>query len=1234
MYEPAILKEYLNKLLPLVLGAKEVDLNFSLWSLWSVQENTEKLSQFANDPLVNVLYITKLLNDRKEDYPFWVSYSYDISQEITYNSNIVTSIVIIKHFSKLDPAYPIESQIQFLNLPGPATNELGFANVSPYKAFHSFIQHAITPYFDAYVNTKGVYFEDISLPHLQKYGEIPEISLNIHPVIRKAVEKSKQKNKRINIDFIDQSLLSDTQFLNRIQSDVNSWIKKIQKLTELQRDPLSDTRDTAIKEINFWLSMEPILEEIDEQLKSDPIEALALAEAISRDFNDVLLKVLDSHRLMYMDYNEFEKVIAGAEDVFITWDVLIREFTTVSRDVTRKRSDKFIPIKINPAHNILQERVAFVRNFRKRHEQLQTIVTIMSQPKDALKTVIKSENNIVQQEEGVIINAIKSMEEIKSAYESFKDIDVLDVSIEGGKILIQAENTYNERASRVENQIIANLRDRLGIRKNANEMFRVISMFSALIVRPKIHGVIQEYQKELFDTVKKDINKLKEKFIQQYRKSEASHMSQLRDIPSISGFIIWARQIERQLQIYIKRVEDAFGKDWETFEEGQKLIIECNDFKKKLDTRPIFEAWQTEICNRRDINFTGKLFKITRNRAQGNILKLEVNFDPQIITLFKEVRNLLWLDCQVLHNINTLAKVTKHVYPFAVSLIETVRIYSQTVQKVQKHPEIIMLVAAYRNEVQAMIAEGFTYEWWRFDNPENKHVTFIREFANIVSIFQDKVDALITNYEEISRLIENLKSCAYQMKKFNTNLEKIQRLVSELAYSNLDAWVAKLDKRIETILLQRLQYAISLWTTEFMSSGEVSRTFRNDSIDGDRSTITKAEKPVLEPSVHEVRIRNQVIYLDPPIEDARARWYNQLHKWLSVVCNLQRIQVSFYEICLQDRWPTSRETTYSNLLTKILDGSLEKAYEVIETKLKEVSDYVNNKWYQFQPLWDLEPNNIYDRLGDNLKIWKQILSEIKKPRTIFDNSDFEGSFGLIVVDYEQAQSKVNAKYNQWQRDIFYKFGRKLGDSMREFHSSISHSCKELENKSMENNSPSEAVALINFIEDLKSKVSKWSQDIEIFQEDQKTLERQQYYFPSDWLSIEQLEAEWSAFNEILNIRNNQIKEQIDDLRSKITIEDKFVEDKINEMVSEWDENKPIQGELKYNIATYVLSNFEARITRIKEEYDMVCRAKEVLDMDYYAESLLDDIIGELKDLKYLWSSLSQIWQSINELNYY
>lgn len=89
----------------------------------------------------------------------------------------------------------------------------------------------------------------------------------------------------------------------------------------------------------------------------------------------------------------------------------------------------------------------------------------------------------------------------------------------------------------------------------------------------------------------------------------------------------------------------------------------------------------------------------------------------------------------------------------------------------------------------------------------------------------------------------------------------------------------------------------------------------------------------LKPIVHEIRIQNQVIFLDPPIEYARQTWIQQLHDWLGtsmascssfgvtdtvlpgIICRLRRIQSSRYEIGLQMQGQTVTETTYTSLVS-------------------------------------------------------------------------------------------------------------------------------------------------------------------------------------------------------------------------------------------------------------------------------------------------------------------------------
>lgn len=90
-------------------------------------------------------------------------------------------------------------------------------------------------------------------------------------------------------------------------------------------------------------------------------------------------------------------------------------------------------------------------------------------------------------------------------------------------------------------------------------MFRIFSRFNALFVRPHIRGAIREYQTQLIQRVKDDIEALHEKFKVQYPQSKSCRLSVVRDLPPVAGSIIWIRQIDNQLTMYLKRVEDVLG---------------------------------------------------------------------------------------------------------------------------------------------------------------------------------------------------------------------------------------------------------------------------------------------------------------------------------------------------------------------------------------------------------------------------------------------------------------------------------------------------------------------------------------------------------------------------------------------------------------------------------------------------------------------------------------------------
>ncbi|CAE7719370.1 nudA [Symbiodinium sp. CCMP2592] len=133
------------------------------------------------------------------------------------------------------------------------------------------------------------------------------------------------------------------------------------------------------------------------------------------------------------------------------------------------------------------------------------------------------------------------------------------------------------------------LRDKLGAAKTATEMFRVFSRFNALFVRPRIRRAIQEYQSSLIQQVKGEGGRA--------RRSSRRPMRAPRSESIASQRAWWPpsfwRQLER-LAIYMSRVEDS-----------KKFDVSMRIFD-------IQQGYQTYL--------------------------LLVNFDEQIITLFKEAR--------------------------------------------------------------------------------------------------------------------------------------------------------------------------------------------------------------------------------------------------------------------------------------------------------------------------------------------------------------------------------------------------------------------------------------------------------------------------------------------------------------------------------------------------------------------------------------------------------------------
>ena len=109
---------------------------------------------------------------------------------------------------------------------------------------------------------------EMGLLHLQQNIDIPEIHLAPHPSVQHIIRTCQEQGRRARVQDMG-SKVEDSSYLNALQNLVNKWIKEIQKVTRMDRDP---SVGTALQEITFWLNLERALLNIQEMRDSAEVQ--------------------------------------------------------------------------------------------------------------------------------------------------------------------------------------------------------------------------------------------------------------------------------------------------------------------------------------------------------------------------------------------------------------------------------------------------------------------------------------------------------------------------------------------------------------------------------------------------------------------------------------------------------------------------------------------------------------------------------------------------------------------------------------------------------------------------------------------------------------------------------------------------------------------------------------------------------------------------------------------------
>jgi dynein heavy chain 1 len=168
-----------------------------------------------------------------------------------------------------------------------------------------------------------------------------------------------------------------------------------------------------------------------------------------------------------------------------------------------------------------------------------------------------------------------------------------------------------------------------------------------------------------------------------------------------------------------------------------------------------------------------------------------------------------------------------------------------------------------------------------------------------------------------------------------------------------------------------------------------------------------------------------------------------------------------------------------------------------------------------------------------------------------------------------------------------KFVAQLDKEMTEFKTQVSIFRRDLEIEWQEAASTDDTVGFIKYVQELKSRTKAFEKTFDVLNEGHSIVgDRERFQFTDQWLAAKR---QWQAL--LIEVENKLVyltRQEID--------QEKAVDSRTSDYLSDWEKTKPIEGNAKPDEALQCLQVFESKYSRLKEEREQVGKAKKALQL--------------------------------------
>ncbi|CEP03245.1 hypothetical protein PBRA_003005 [Plasmodiophora brassicae] len=927
--------------------------------------------------------------------------------------------------------------------------------------------------------------------------------------------------------------------------------------------------------------------------------AVYACHALGKDVARALSQLIDGRSLMSLDYSSFHRVTQSCAEVISVWTTEVSEFRNDIRELRHQRTTSHAKQQLLTSDESRETLKALTWTIKNDDKELTDIGSRISELQRLrrqfrhLRSVLRTA--FAEQQQAEVLR------DLDSAFLLLQVPDALDLS--PSATWRSSVVSFEHRIDHIEGELENRIRDILFANQdNPRCLFNMCARFRGLLERPRVQLAIRDFQEKLLRTVKGHITQLQDKFELGYQGSQSSALNSLRGRAAVSGAILWAQCLERQLDFWVARVSDVLGPNWMHHIEGLTLHQDTTNFHSNLSRF-------------RDDTFNGWLASSSLQKFSADSpivtlsgMRLMPNFPSEMSGLIQEVCSMLALGLHIPFDMRVMVSDARGKQPLA----ERLSCAFNTLWAISKYEDSDftgqLLLASDLSRMHDCLLDCSNLVW---SARENRLKQCVDSFVIAVETLRDKFESLRTLSATINCLLSDLATAsgAAAVEIVNRMRNEISAILLPDAFVNIDHWIAQLDEKLLEILRLRVNRLLQQWLArqqDLTIPPTVKISIAIDDVCG----------PVIRPSANWI---------------VEALWQN-LHHEILTISGIRRL---------------SMVEPFGSSIFECNSEAPERLRECVAEiwSFSTLSFTFARQWLSVKKLWDLDMVSFCSTIG-SLSDCYQLIQDIERQKaSMFSSEPGKGTvrrFGPVSVDCTIMSTKATERFAALGKLLRQRLAVLLESHIAKDLAQLSSTRYEVEASNIESRENRDISSAICAITKAEASLPRWQSSVEVSVQCITFLGSS---FLETSTPVEQLRSELDALRQIVEKRVSQIKRLSHSLAARAVAESHILFGAVDSLSKEWEAQRPIDGDRNASESLGVLQLFDSRVTSLKFQLiDLHSCMSSLLvynapsDMDHelgdrYAtcQDSLKVICDEIKGLRDMWESLSPVWLEINGL---